>query len=198
MIHHYGKIVKKGGGTLILAASGTMKYGITANQDYFTAIDLQQGTLKFPQNAVGNMYFGDLTMAEGTTLVTCGDVSNPSLGTATYLRSINGYGIVTNESGRTAGQMCSPYARDIMACSEFHGRFCHPVRHWLDGRFVQYGHETGITQPLTVQYNYGHLNDGYDRGVYSFEDVALLGSHANIQFYRSGGGIHYFGGEDAA
>lgn len=74
----WGKIVKKGGGTLILAASGTMKYGITANQDYFTAIDLQQGTLKFPQHAVGNMYFGDLTMADGTTLVTCGDVSDPS------------------------------------------------------------------------------------------------------------------------
>lgn len=197
MIHHWGKIVKKGGGTLILAASGTLKSGITANQDYFTAIDLKQGTLKFPQHAVGAMYFGDLTMAEGTTLVTCGNVTNSSLGTATYLRSINGSGIVTNESGRTAGQMCSPYARDVVACSEFHGRFCHPVRHWLDGRFVQYGHETGITQPLTVQYNYGHLNDGYDRGVYSFEDVALLGSHENIQFYRSGGGIHYFGGEDA-
>ena len=197
MIHHWGKIVKKGGGTLILAASGTMKYGITANQDYFTAIDLQQGTLKFPQNAVGNMYFGDLTMADGTTLVTCGDVSAPSQARATLLRSINGYGIVTNESGRASGQICSPYERNVVSCSEFHGRFCHPVRHWLNGRFVQYGHETGITQPVTVQYNGGHLNDGYDRGVYSFEDVALLGSNAAIQFYANGGGIHYFGGEDA-
>ena len=197
MIHHRGKIVKKGGGTLILAASGSMKYGITANQDYFTAIDLLQGTLKFPQNAVGNMYFGDLTMAEGTTLVTCGDVSDSSKATATLLRSINGYGTVTNESGRASGQICSPYERNVVSCSEFHGRFCHPVRHWLYGRLVQYGHETGITQPITVENNRGHLNDGYDRGVYSFEDVALLGSHAYVQFYGTGGGIHYFGGEDA-
>ncbi len=196
-IHHWGKIVKKGGGTLILAASGTMKYGITVNQDYFTAIDLQQGTLKLPQHAVGNMYFGDLTMAEGTTLVTCGDVSDSSLARATLLRSLNGYGIVTNETGRSSGQICTTYERNVVACSEFHGKFCHPVRHWLNGRFVQYGHETGITQPVTVQYNLGHLNDGYDRGVYSFEDVALLGSNANIQFYSTGGGIHYFGGVDA-
>ena len=197
MIHHWGKIVKKGGGTLILAAFGATKWGASANQDYFTAIDLQQGTLKFPQNAVGDMYFGDLTMAEGTTLVTCGNVENSNLGTATYVRSVNGYGTVTNESGRSAGQVFSPYARDVVCASEFHGKLCHPVRHWLDGRFVQYGHETGITQPITVQYNYGHLNDGYDRGVYSFEDVALLGSDTYVHFYSNGGGIHYFGGVDA-
>ena len=197
MIHHWGKIVKKGGGTLILAASGKMKYGITANQDYFTAIDLQQGTLKFPQKAAGNMYFGDLTMADGTTLVTCGDVEDPSQARATLLRSINGYGTVTNESGRASGQICSPYERGVVSCSEFHGRFCHPVRQWLYGRLVQYGHETGITQPVTVEYNGGHLNDGYDRGVYSFEDVALLGSNGYVQFYGTGGGIHYFGGVNA-
>ncbi len=195
-VYHYGTIVKKGYGTLVLGSSGNTKSG-NYNQDYVTSIDLQEGTLKLPQNAVGNMYFGDVTLAGGTTLVTCGNVDNPSLGTATYVRSINGYGTVTNESGRSSGQVFSPYARDVVYASEFHGRLCDPVRHWLDGRFVQYGHETGITQPLTVQYNYGHLNDGYDRGVYSFEDVALLGSADSIQFFSNGGGIHYFGGVDA-
>ena len=196
-IHCNGKIVKKGGGTLILAASGTMKYGITANQDYFTAIDLQQGTLKFPQHAVGNMYFGDLTMAEGTTLVTAGDIDDASKPVSTYLRSISGYGTVTNESGRSNGQTCSPYSRNIIYANEFHGKFCSPVKHWLDGRFIQYGHETGMSHIICVQSNYGHLNDGYDYGVYSFEDVALLGPYPNIEFYGNGAGFHYFGGVDA-
>ena len=197
----YGKVVKKGGGTLILASSGntTATSGTTTfRQDYFTQIELQQGTLKLPQEAVGNMYFGDITMADDTTLVTCSKMSAPSTQISTLVRSINGYGIVTNESGRAGGMIFTPYGENVVRASEFHGKLCHPVRHWLQGRFVQYGHETGITQPLTVQYNYGHLNgDGYDRGVYSFEDVALLGSSTEINFYNNGGGIHYFGGVDA-
>ena len=196
-IHCNGKIVKKGGGTLILAASGTMKYGITANQDYFTAIDLQQGTHKFPQHAVGNMYFGDLTLAEGTTLVTAGEIDDVNKAIATYFRSISGYGMVTNETGRTAGQTCSPYSRNIIYANEFHGKYCYPAKHWLDGRFVQYGHETFMSNIVCVQNNLGHLNDGYDYGVYSFEDVALLGPHPSIEFYGNGGGFHYFGGVDA-
>ena len=196
-IHHNGKIVKKGGGTLILAASGTMKYGITANQDYFTAIDLQQGTLKFPQHAVGNMHFGDLTMAEGTTLVTAGEINDSNKGITTYLRSINGYGTVTNESGRANGQVCTPYSRNVVYANEFHGKFCSPVKHWLDGRFVQYGHETDMSHIICVQNNYGHLNDGYDYGVYSFEDVALLGPHPYLEFFGNGAGFHYFGGVNA-
>ena len=137
-------------------------------------------------------------MADGTTLVTCSKMSATDTPISTLVRSINGSGIVTNESGRSSGMIFTPYGENVVRASEFHGKLCHPVRHWLQGRFVQYGHETGVTQPLTVQYNYGHLNgDGYDRGVYSFEDVALLGSNAAIQFYANGGGIHYFGGEDA-
>ena len=199
LIRCYGKVVKKGSGTLILAASGKTKSNSAGfRQDYFTQIELREGTLKFPQYADGEMYFGDVTMSEGTTLVTCSDMNNPSTGVPTFVRTINGYGIVTNESGRTSGQIFSPYGENVVRASEFHGKLCHPVRHWLQGRFVQYGHETGFTQPLTVQYNYGHLNDnGYDRGVYSFEDVALLGSNGSIQFFSNGGGIHYFGGEDA-
>ena len=198
LIRCYGKVVKMGGGTLILAACGKTKSNDGGfRQDYFTQIELQQGTLKLPQYADGAMYFGDIAMSNGTTLVTCGDLNNSNNGVPTFVRTINGYGIVTNESGRSAGQIFTPYGQDAVRASEFHGKICHPVRHWLQGRFVQYGHETGITQPLTVQYNYGHLNDGYDRGVYSFEDVALLGSHGTIQFYSFGGGIHYFGGADA-
>ena len=197
----YGKVVKKGSGTLILASSTntTVTSGTTTfRQDYFTQIELQQGTLKLPQEAVGNMCFGDITMADDTTLVTCSKMSAPSTQISTLVRSINGYGIVTNESGRAGGMIFTPYGENVVRASEFHGKLCHPVRHWLQGRFVQYGHETGVTQPLTVQYNHGHLNgDGYDRGVYSFEDVALLGSNAAIQFYANGGGIHYFGGVDA-
>lgn len=197
----YGKVVKKGSGTLILASSTntTVTSGTTTfRQDYFTQIELQQGTLKLPQEAVGNMCFGDITMADDTTLVTCSKMSAPDTSISTLVRSINGYGIVTNELGRASGMIFTPYGENVVRASEFHGKLCHPVRHWLQGRFVQYGHETGVTQPLTVQYNFGHLNgDGYDRGVYSFEDVALLGSNAAIQFYANGGGIHYFGGEDA-
>ena len=182
----YGKIVKKGLGTLILAASGKTKTSGGGNQDYFTQIDLQQGTLKFPQHAVGNMYFGDLTMAEGTTLVTAGEIDDSNKGITTYLRSINGYGTVTNETGRTAGQTCTPYARDIVYANEFHGKFCYPVKHWLDGRFIQYGHETGMSNIVCIQNNLGHLNDGYDYGVYSFEDVALLGTHSGLEFFGNG------------
>ncbi len=199
LVRCYGKVVKKGGGTLILAACGKTKSNNGGfRQDYFTQIELQQGTLKLPQYADDAMYFGDIAMAENTTLVTCSDMNDTSKGIPTFVRTINGYGIVTNESGRTAGQIFSPYGQNVVRASEFHGKLCHPVRHWLQGRFVQYGHETGITQPLTIQYNFGHLNDdGYDRGVYSFEDVALLGSNGAIQFFSNGGGIHYFGGVDA-
>ena len=192
----YGRIVKKGGGTLVLASSGnTMGGGY--NQDYFAQIDLQQGTLKLPQNAVGNMYFGDLTMSSGATLVTCGDMSNKSLGRFTYLRSLNGDGTITNETGRGDGQIISPYPRNLIQDNAFRGRICHPVKLWLTGRLTQYGNSTGIVQPVVVESSANHLNDGYDRGLYSFEDVALLGSADYFEYYNNGGGFHYFGSEDA-
>ena len=193
----YGKVIKKGAGTLILEACGKTKSNSgNLRQDYFTQIELQQGTLKFPQHAEGAMYFGDVAMSDGTTLVTCGNVTNSSLGTATYVRSINGYGTVTNESARST-QSFSPFERNEVYANEFHGKICAPAILWLDGRFVHYGHEAGASKLLTVQNNNGHLNDGYDRGVYSFEDAALLGSVSQIQFYSNGGGLHYFGAGDA-
>ncbi len=194
--HHFGKIVKKGLGTLVLASCGRTVYG-SYNQDYTTGIDLQEGVLKLPQYASGDMYLGDLTMAEGTTLVTCGNLNNSSLRTSTLLRSLSGYGIVTNESVRASGQIFGPYARDAYVENVFHGRLCDPVRIWLGGRITHYGHDTGITQAVVVESNKGYLNDGRGRGVYSFEDVALLGSHNVMEFYGEGAGFHYFGGKDA-
>ena len=192
----YGKIVKKGGGTLILASSGNTTAG-NYNQDYFTQIDLQQGTLKLPQNTNKNMGFGDLTMSAGTTLVTCGNMSNKPQAISTHLRSLNGDGTITNETGRSTGQTISPYARNLVQDNVFRGRICHPAKLWLTGRLTQYGNSTGITQPIVVEANANHLNDGYDRGYYSFENVALLGSSSYFQYYGTGGAMHYFGGEDA-
>jgi len=198
MIHHFGRMVKNGGGTLILSASGTMKYdGITQNQDYFTAIDLKQGTLKFPQYAVGNMHFGDVTMSEGSTLVTCCNIDNKEAPTHTYVRSFSGAGTVTNESGRASGQLFGTYARNDVVENAFHGRICHPVKLWIQGRITHYGTETGLQLPVTVENNRGHLNGGSARGVYSFENVALFGQSESIQLYGLGGGIHYFGLTDA-
>ena len=125
----YGKVIKKGRGTLILAASGRTKStadNTNFNMDYFTQIDLQEGTLKLPQQAAGNMYFGDLTMAEGTTLVTCGDMTSEDTKNKpifTYLRSLNGSGTITNETGRSGGQTVSPFPRDEIVKNVFKGNF---------------------------------------------------------------------------
>ena len=195
-IKGYGKIVKKGNGTLILASSGNTKYG-NYNQDYFTGLEIVQGTLKMPQYAVGNMYFGDVAISNGATLVTCGNLNDDEKGTQTLVLSLAGYGTITNESGRLRnGQAFSTIGRTIMVDNEFHGRFCHPVRFWLEGRLVHYGHDTGIELPVVVQNNRGDLNNGTGRGVYAFEDAAMLGPGAFVQYYGEGGGLHYFGGED--
>ena len=194
-IRCYGKVVKKGGGTLILASSGNTKFGSTY-QDYFTSFDLQAGTLKMPQHALGAMYYGDVTMAEGTKLVTTGDIDDASKATFTSLRSLNGYGIVTNETKRSGGQVCAVYGRNVVYTSEFHGRLCYPVKHWLPGRFKQYGDSVGFTSAVVVENNLGHLHDGYDRGCYEFENVALLGPSDILEPYGSGAGYHYFGGAD--
>ena len=196
-IHHYGKIVKKGAGTLILASSGRTKGTTGLNQDYTTGIDLQEGTLKLPQHATGAMYFGDLTMSNGTKLVTCGNITNMNLATFTYLRSLNGDGIITNETTRGSGQVCSPYARDEKITNVFYGRFCDPVKYWLSGHLVQYGTDTGVSTAIVIDSNAGHLNDGYDRGTFSFENVGVLGPGSYVQIYGQGGGLHYFGSEDA-
>lgn len=199
----YGKVVKKGAGTLILAASGITKSvadGTNLNMDYFTQIDIQEGTLKLPQHATGNMYFGDLTMAEGTTLVTCGDMTDDESkekAIFTYLRSLNGNGMITNETGRASGQAISTLIRNENVDNVFSGRICHPAKIWLSGRLAQYGTDTGIKEPIVVQDNRGHLNDGLGYGVYSFDNVGLLGPSGEIKFFGMGGGIHYLGSDDA-
>ena len=192
----YGRIVKKGSGTLILASSGNTTAG-NYSQDYFTQIDFRQGTLKLPQNAVGNMCFGDLTMEAGTTLVTCGNTNNTTDARSTLVRSFNGDGTITNETKRSVGQIFSPYARNLVQDNVFRGRICDPVKLRLAGRLTQCGNSTGIAQSIVVESNSNHLNDGYDRGYYSFENVALLGSATFFQYSGTGGAMHYFGGEDA-
>ena len=194
-IKGYGKIVKKGNGTLILASSGNTKYN-SYNQDYFTGLEIVQGTLKMPQYAVGNMYFGDVAISNGAKLVTCGDLNDSTKGTQTLVLTLAGYGTITNETDRES-QAFSTIGRDIVLPNEFHGSICHPVRLWLEGSLRQYGHETGIKEPVVVQNNNGWLNNGYARGVYSFEDPALLGPKSFVQYYGTGAGLHYFGGEDA-
>ena len=201
LIKCYGKVVKKGFGTLILGACGkTTSNSGGFNQDYFTQIDLQEGTLKLPQQAAGNMYFGDLTMAEGTTLVTCGDMTSEDTKNKaifTYLRSLNGSGTITNETGRSDGQTVSPFPRDEIVKNVFKGRICHPAKIWLTGCLTQYGNDTGIKQPIVVEGNKGHLNDGKGYGTYSFENVGLFGPATDVWLYGLGGGIHYFGLTDA-
>ena len=192
----YGKIVKKGPGTLILAASGLYKSG-TYLQDYLTAFDVQAGTLKLPQYAVGAMYFGDMTLAADTKLVTCCDLADTSKSIFTYVRTLNGYGVVTNESGRSAGQGISTMCLNLYLTSDFHGKICYPAKLWLSGRLTQYGDSVGFTHPVVVESNYGNLNKGTSRGTYSFEDVALLGPNSIVEYFGNGGGIHYFGGTDA-
>ena len=199
----YGKVVKKGLGTLILAASGkttSVADNTNFNMDYFTQIDLREGTLKLPQHAVGNMYFGDFTMAEGTTLVTCGNMTDDETkkkAIFTYVRSINGNGIITNETGRSGGQTFSPFPRDEIVENVFRGRICHPAKIWLTGRLTQCGNDTGIEEPIVVEGNRGHLNDGKGYGTYSFDNVGLLGPATDVRLYGLGGGIHYFGLTDA-
>ena len=193
----YGKILKKGNGTLILAASGKTRSTSGYYQDYMTQIELREGTLKLPQYTDKDIYFGDIVMSNGTTLVTCGNMNSPNDPIFTYMRSFNGDGIVTNETGRTGGQTFTPYTRNAKVENVFRGRICFPAKLWLQGRLTHYGHDTGIAQQITVEHNHGHLNDGYDYGVYSFEDVALFGPQDWIQLYGLGGGLHYFGAVDA-
>ena len=198
LIKCYGRVVKKGGGTLTLAACGKTKSNSgSLRQDYFTQIDLQQGTLKLPQYADGPMYFGDIAMSNNTTLVTCGNMNDTSQGISTYLRSLNGDGIITNETGRSGGQVFSPYTRNAYVENVFRGRVCHAAKLWLQGNFTHYGDDTGIKQPITVEENYGHFADGKSYGVYSFNNVSLLGPQSYVQLYGRGGGLHYIGERDA-
>ena len=193
----YGTLVKKGNGTLILAASGKTRSASNYYQDYMTQIELREGTLKLPQYAEKNMYFGDIVMSNGTTLVTCGNMDSPNSGVATYMRSFNGDGIVTNETGRSGGQIFSPYTRNVKVENVFRGRICHPAKLWLQGSLTQYGTDTGINQPVVVEENYGHLADGKGYGVYSFDNAALFGPQSYVQLYGRGGGIRYVGATDA-
>ncbi len=193
----YGKVVKKGSGTLILAASGKTRSASNYYQDYMTQIELREGTLKLPQYAEKHMYFGDIVMSNGTTLVTCGNMDSPNTGVATYMRSFNGDGIVTNETGRSAGQIFSPYTRNAYVENVFRGRICHAVKLWLQGNLTQCGNDTGIQQPVVIENNYGHLADGKSYGVYSFDNAALFGPQTFVQLYGRGGGVHYIGATDA-
>ena len=144
----YGKIVKSGDGTLILASCGKTKYSSDC-QDYFTGIELKAGTLKLPQYATATMYFGDLAMSNGTTLVTCGNMDSPNSAIFTYVRSLNGDGVITNETGRVDGQTISPYSRNVLVENVFRGRICHPAKFWLRSRLVHYGNTTGIKANIT-------------------------------------------------
>ena len=189
----YGKIVKKGLGTLILASYGNTPSG----KDYLTAIDLQAGILKMPQRAHGNMYFGDVTMSDGAILFSCTNLDDPSGGAGTFMRSFSGAGTVTNVATRLSGQMFGTASMNAYNENAFRGKICHAARVWTPGRITHYGHECGMTVVVCVESNYGRLNDGTSRGTYSFEDVALLGSADNVQLYGNGGGVHYFGAVDA-
>ncbi len=192
----YGKLLKKGNGTLVLSASGKTRSSSNYYQDYMTQIELREGTLKLPQYTDKNMYFGDIVMSNGTTLVTCGNMADTSAGIFTYVRSFNGDGIVTNETGRSSGQSFSPYTRNIKVENVFRGRICFPAKLWLQGSLTQYGTDTGIQQPVVVEENYGHLADGKSYGVYSFDNVALFGPQTFVQLYGRGGGIRYVGATD--
>ena len=192
-LNYWGRIVKKGNGSLTLASFGKTKNG-SYNQDYLATIEIAEGALKLPQTASTYMNFGNVVIADGATLFTCRNGTN---GVGTYLHSLSGYGIVTNETTSAVGAPFGLHKRQSVANSEFHGRICAPVYIQNYGHLTQFGHDTGINSRVRVSRNEGHLNDGFGMGVYSFEDVALLGPEAYVDLNDDGGGIHYFGGADA-
>ena len=87
-----GGIVKHGSGTLILGSGD-------GNNDYFTCITVEEGTLKLPQNVKRwNWRWYDLiAVSNGATLFTC---SHPDGSALTAPFGLVGEGIVTNDCAK--------------------------------------------------------------------------------------------------
>ena len=93
----YGTIVKLGNGTLNLASVGNKKSSNSC-YDYFTALDVQAGTVFLPQGCTEKLscYFGRVSVAAGATLFTCRHTQETTSSAATYMKSLSGGGSVTN------------------------------------------------------------------------------------------------------
>ena len=88
-----GGIIKHGSGTLIFGSG-------EGNNDYFTCITVEEGTLKLPQNVKRwNWRWYDLiAVSNGATLFTC---SNPEGDALTAPFGLVGEGLVTNDCAKT-------------------------------------------------------------------------------------------------
>ena len=93
---HYGKMRKRGAGTLELTTASRNTNGAGYNTDYCSSIFADEGTLILPQQPPNSrvFYAFELGVAANATLVTC-------IGINTYPCLVSGAGTITNRASST-------------------------------------------------------------------------------------------------
>ena len=179
--YKYGEIVKKGLGTLVLAADGVVKSG-TSFYDYYVGLTVAEGMLKLPQySSAQTGYFGYTAVSNGATLFTMSQ--KPGGSTAiTSVRSLSGEGIVTNTV--TPGSSRSGHSMTTIGygteASVFKGAITPPITLYLQST----SHKGQLTL-LGTNSTYTALYFGFvstvdypesDDGVISFVTIGGTGS----------------------
>ena len=162
--YKHGEIVKKGPGTLVLAADGTV-VNKTTFYDYYLGLTVAEGTLKLPQySSSQTAYYGCTSVSNGATLFTTSQ--KPGGSTAfTVLRNLNGAGIVTNTvtkgSTRTGHSMAT--AGNGSEASVFSGIIAAPIT-----LYQQTG--GGQLTLLGTNSNFSNTYFGYSSSIYSYPE----------------------------
>lgn len=88
----YGKLVKRGAGTLELTSATSRFYNSSYDTDYDTTIDVEEGVLKLPQTAIDNKYYlycNEIIVGKEGELWPC-------QGRYTYPCLVSGSGMITH------------------------------------------------------------------------------------------------------
>ena len=159
-----GEIVKKGPGTLVLAADGVV-VNKTAFYDYYLGLTVVEGALKLPQySSAQTAYYGCTSVSNGATLFTTSQ--KPGGSTAlTLLRTLSGDGILTNTvtKGSTRSGHSMATAGNGSEASVFSGIIATPIT-----LYQQTG--TGQLTLLGTNSNFSNTYFGYSSSIYSYPE----------------------------
>lgn len=189
----YGTLVKRGAGTLVLGD------GIrSGSYEYLVNLTVEEGVLKMPTNTTSNCYFGKVNVGDEGTLFTCKSPGNASM---TYVHSLGGDGLVTNDSTRASEHTLRPMSTDLV--SEFAGTMAGKVRFWPQGAVRLTGTNSTCSGAVTVTdnigANYGTDSKGNYRGFLEFFALgrvgypSSLGLAETVLLYGDGSLYHYLG-----
>ena len=154
--HDTGTIVKRGGGELFLKSKGRTHSGGTY-YDYYCAITVENGVIRFPQESVGAHYaVGDVTLAANATLFTARTGSTYGM----IFYSLHGSGTITNDCA-------SPCRMQVQTFGDFSGRMGGNIDYYSSGRLRLTGTESTFLSTSV----YG--NEGRGVGVDSYGSIEV-------------------------